>query len=51
MTINKSQGQSLNTVGIDLRYPVFAHGQNYVAFSRLTNYKNITVLLDEENQE
>ncbi|RCH80599.1 hypothetical protein CU098_008436, partial [Rhizopus stolonifer] len=34
-----------------LRYPVFAHGQNYVAFSRSTNFKNITVLLDEENQE
>ena len=50
-TINKAQGQSLNTVGIDLRYPVFAHGQNYVAFSRSTNFKNITVLLDEENQE
>jgi ATP-dependent DNA helicase PIF1 len=27
MTINKSQGQSLGTVGLDLRDPVFAHGQ------------------------
>lgn len=26
MTINKSQGQSLNTVGLDLRLPVFCHG-------------------------
>lgn len=27
MTIKKSQGQSLNTVGLDLRLPVFCHGQ------------------------
>ena len=30
MTINKAQGQSLGTVGSDLRYPVFGHGQFYV---------------------
>ena len=34
MTINKSQGQSLANVGIDLRYPAFTHGQLYVALSR-----------------
>jgi hypothetical protein len=47
MTINKSQGQSLTNVGIDLRYPVFTHGQLYVAFSRSTNLKGIHVLLQE----
>ena len=26
MTVNKSQGQSLETVGIDLRFPAFSHG-------------------------
>ena len=31
MTINKSQGQSLGTVGRDLHTPVFSHGQCYVA--------------------
>ncbi|KAF8497331.1 hypothetical protein BU17DRAFT_103279 [Hysterangium stoloniferum] len=30
MTINKSQGQSLKLVGLDLRSPVFSHGQFYV---------------------
>ena len=37
MTINKSQGQSLGTVGLDLRNPVFGHGQFYVGMSRGTN--------------
>ena len=44
MTINKSQGQSLQTVGIDLRNPVFTHGQLYVALSRSTKVENIHVL-------
>ena len=33
MTVNKSQGQSFKTVGIDLRREVFTHGQFYVAVS------------------
>jgi ATP-dependent DNA helicase PIF1 len=37
MTINKSQGQSLQHVGIYLSAPVFAHGQLYVAYSRSGN--------------
>ena len=45
MTINKAQGQSLQKVGIDLRQPVFTHGQFYVAFSRVTNVANLDVLL------
>src|SRR6202023_191045 len=31
MTINKSQGQLLQHVGLDLRTPLFSHGQFYVA--------------------
>jgi hypothetical protein len=45
LTINKSQGQSLESVGIDLSADVFGHGQLYVALSRATNFCNISILL------
>jgi hypothetical protein len=45
MIINKAQGQSLQKVGINLRQPVFTHGQFYVAFSRVTNMANLDILL------
>ncbi|KAG5550191.1 hypothetical protein RHGRI_015221 [Rhododendron griersonianum] len=48
MTINKSQGQSVNFVGIDLRTPVFSHGQLYVALSRCTSGDRISVLLSND---
>lgn len=48
MTINKSQGQSVKFVGIDLRTPVFTHGQLYVALSRCTTFNRITILLPSE---
>ena len=51
MTINKSQGQSVEHVGINLQTSVFSHGQLYVAFSRCTSPLNISVLLPEQSQE
>uniref|UniRef100_A0A0K0FEG3 ATP-dependent DNA helicase n=1 Tax=Strongyloides venezuelensis TaxID=75913 RepID=A0A0K0FEG3_STRVS len=35
MTINKSQGQTLSKVGVDIITPVFSHGQLCVTFSRV----------------
>jgi hypothetical protein len=37
MTINRSQGQSLRIVGVDLRAQVFCNGQFYVAMLRDTD--------------
>jgi len=48
MTINKSQGQSVHYVGLDLRTDIFAHGQLYVALSRCTSSQRIKALLRRE---
>ena len=44
MTVNKSQGQTLGIVGLDLWTTAFTHGQLYVAISRITNVANLAVL-------
>ncbi|PAA74298.1 hypothetical protein BOX15_Mlig024103g1 [Macrostomum lignano] len=43
LTIHKSQGQSLDTVGIDLSVGCFTHGQLYTALSRAKNAANVRV--------
>lgn len=45
MPINKSQGQTFNYVGVDLTHPVSAHGQFYLAMSRVTDVSRLIVLL------
>lgn len=50
MTINKSQGKSVKNVGLDLRHPVFTHGQFYVAASRCTSLEHIKVLFPEGSE-
>ena len=49
MTINKSQGQTFDKVGIYLPQPVFNHGQLYVAFSRATSREGIRVSVEERD--
>nr|XP_043620270.1 ATP-dependent DNA helicase PIF1-like [Erigeron canadensis] len=49
MTINKSQGQSLSTVGLYLQRPVFTHGQLYVAISRVKSKKGLKVLICDKD--
>ena len=51
MTINKSQGQSVKHVGLDLRSPVLTHGQFYVAVSRVTSRGNMKVIWNEKVAE
>jgi hypothetical protein len=43
ITINKSQGQSVQRVGLFLRRPVFSGGQFYVAVSRGMNGRNVFI--------
>lgn len=46
MTINKSQGQTLEKVGIYLPEPVFSHGQLYVAMSRSRRRVDVKIKID-----
>ncbi|XP_074374178.1 uncharacterized protein LOC141714563 [Apium graveolens] len=46
MTINKSQGQSLDTVGLYLPKTAFSHGHIYVAISRVTRPEGLHILID-----
>ncbi len=43
ITINKSQGQTFDNVGVYLLSPVYSHGQLYVAISRVTSSVNIKI--------
>ena len=46
MTINKSQGHTLNYVGLYLKQPVFSHGQLYVAVSRVKSRRSLKILTE-----
>ncbi|CDY70925.1 BnaCnng70400D [Brassica napus] len=45
MTINKSQGPTLESVGLFLPSPVFSHGQLYVALSRVKSRSGLKILI------
>jgi ATP-dependent exoDNAse (exonuclease V) alpha subunit len=48
MTINKSQGQSLQKVSLYLSKQVFCHDQLYVALSRVTSRNGLKILVNED---
>ncbi|XP_065321337.1 ATP-dependent DNA helicase PIF1-like [Gordionus sp. m RMFG-2023] len=45
ITINKSQGQTFDHVGLFLPEPVFAHGQLYVALTRCKSQNNMKIMI------
>jgi hypothetical protein len=49
ITINKSQGQSIDYILLDVCKDVFTHGQAYVASSRIRRSDRITLLVEEED--
>lgn len=50
LTINKSQGQTFQRVGIYIDRLIFAHGQLYVALSRCTSIENIKIFVKEKGR-
>lgn len=51
MTVHRSQGQTIDRAGLDLRSDCFTHGQLYVMLSRVRAPKDIRVLVPPEKQE
>lgn len=49
MKINKSQGQSLQIVGLFLPKSVFTHGQFYVAISLVTCPRGLKIFIDDDS--
>ncbi len=47
MTINKAQGQTIPYMGLYLPNPIFAHGQLYVALSRVQSKNYIKILVKD----
>jgi ATP-dependent DNA helicase PIF1 len=49
MTINRAQGQTLRRCGVMLSTPCFAHGQLYVALSRVRRFADVRVWLRDDD--
>ena len=50
MTINKSQGQTLEAVGVNLTEESFTHGMLYVVLSRVGSPDYLILLVREDHK-
>jgi ATP-dependent DNA helicase PIF1 len=48
VTVNKSQGQTIKKLGFYIDSPLFSHGHLYTAMSRVTNPKNLKIMLEKK---
>ena len=46
--VNKSQRQSFNFISVNLYIPVFTYRQLYIALSRVTDMRGLSLLLPQE---
>ena len=51
LTINKSQGQTFDRVGLFLDRPCFTHGQLYVAMSRVKSRSGLKIYIESGSQQ
>ena len=51
MTINKSQGQTLDIIDLFLFRPLFTHDQLYVVVSRATSRKRLKTLIHDAEKK
>ena len=51
MTINKSQGETVKHVGLDLMSSIFSYGQHYVALSHCTHPRNIKIKIHHGQED
>ena len=47
MTLNKSQGQSIDKIGLYMENEIFTHGQLYVALSRVKSPNGLYILIHD----
>ncbi|XP_074324065.1 uncharacterized protein LOC141660986 [Apium graveolens] len=50
MTVNKSQGQTVQNVGLYLPESIFGHGQLYIAVSRVTSPKGLRIVTVDNDE-
>jgi ATP-dependent exoDNAse (exonuclease V) alpha subunit len=51
VTFNRCQGLTVQKIALDLRRPVFSHGQLYAAMTRVPNSEDVMILKAEGDED